>query len=100
MLDFLLPYSRMEKLNIGSSISQIKVTGTVLSISGALLVTLYKGFPITSFRFQHSPTQPLPSFLAQTSNWTIGGLFFATASLCLALWNITQVRSMPSLVRY
>ncbi|ESW27393.1 hypothetical protein PHAVU_003G198100 [Phaseolus vulgaris] len=80
----------MEKLNIGSSISQIKVTGTLLSISGALLVTLYKGFPITSFRIQHSPSQPLSSLLAQTSNWTIGGLFFAAASLSLALSNITQ----------
>jgi len=96
----LLVYSRMEQLNIGSSISQIKVTGTVLSISGALLVTLYKGIPITSFRIQHSPSKPLSSLLAQTSNWAIGGAFFATASVSLALWNITQVRSRPSLVRY
>ncbi|QCD81098.1 WAT1-related protein At5g40230-like [Vigna unguiculata] len=80
----------MEQLNIGSSISQIKVTGTVLSISGALLVTLYKGIPITSFRIQHSPSKPLSSLLAQTSNWAIGGAFFATASVSLALWNITQ----------
>ncbi|XP_014508048.1 WAT1-related protein At5g40240 [Vigna radiata var. radiata] len=80
----------MEKLDIGSSISQIKVTGTVLSISGALLVTLYKGIPITSFRIQLSPSQPLSSLLAQTSNWAIGGAFFATASVSLALWNITQ----------
>ncbi|KAH1201640.1 WAT1-related protein [Glycine max] len=70
----------MEKLNIGSSISQIKVMGTVLSIAGALLVTLYKGSPIISFRTQPSPSQPLPSLLAATSNWVIGGLFFATAA--------------------
>lgn len=82
----------MEKLNIGSSISQIKVMGTVLSIAGALLVTLYKGSPIISFRTQPSPTQPLPPLLAETSNWVIGGLFFATASISLAAWNITQVR--------
>ncbi|KAG4929946.1 hypothetical protein JHK85_047475 [Glycine max] len=72
--------NRMEKLNIGSSISQIKVMGTVLSIAGALLVTLYKGSPIISFRTQPSPSQPLPSLLAATSNWVIGGLFFATAA--------------------
>lgn len=82
----------MEKLKIGSSISQIKVMGTVLSIAGALLVTLYKGSPIISFRTQPSPTQPLPPLLAETSNWVIGGLFFATASISLAAWNITQVR--------
>ncbi|KAG4932702.1 hypothetical protein JHK87_046704 [Glycine soja] len=82
--------NRMEKLNIGSSISQIKVMGTVLSIAGALLVTLYKGSPIISFRTQPSPSQPLPSLLAATSNWVIGGLFFATASISPAAWNITQ----------
>nr|KYP56277.1 Auxin-induced protein 5NG4 [Cajanus cajan] len=81
---------RMEKLDIGSSISQIKVMGTVLSISGALLVTLYKGSPIGGLRTQPSPSQPLPSLLAETGNWVIGGLFFATASLSLAAWNITQ----------
>ncbi|CAJ1943917.1 unnamed protein product [Sphenostylis stenocarpa] len=81
----------MEKLNIGSSISQIKVMGTVISISGALLVTLYKGSPITSFGIPHSPSKPLSSLLAQTSsNWAIGGLLFAIASLSLALCNITQ----------
>ncbi|CAJ1943921.1 unnamed protein product [Sphenostylis stenocarpa] len=80
----------MEKLNVGSSISQIKVMGTVLSISGALLVTFYKGSAITSFRIAHSLSQPLPSLLAQTSNWAIGGLFFAAASISLALCNITQ----------
>lgn len=81
---------RMEKLDVGSSISQIKVMGTVLSISGALLVTLYKGSPIGKFRTQPSPSQPLPFLLAESSNWVIGGLFFATASLSLAAWNITQ----------
>ncbi|XP_006580643.1 WAT1-related protein At5g40240-like [Glycine soja] len=65
-------------------------SGTVLSIAGALLVTLYKGSPIISFRTQPSPTQPLPPLLAETSNWVIGGLFFATASISLAAWNITQ----------
>ncbi|XP_027368841.1 WAT1-related protein At3g28050-like [Abrus precatorius] len=81
---------RMEKLNIGSSISQIKVMGTVLSISGALLVTLYKGSPIITFQIQPSPLKPLPSLLVKTSNWAIGGLFLAAASLSLAGWNILQ----------
>ncbi|KAL5186264.1 WAT1-related protein [Glycine soja] len=70
--------------------SHASLEGTVLSIAGALLVTLYKGSPIISFRTQPSPTQPLPPLLAETSNWVIGGLFFATASISLAAWNITQ----------
>ncbi|KAK7330458.1 hypothetical protein VNO77_24652 [Canavalia gladiata] len=80
----------MEKLNISSSISQIKVMGTVVSISGALLVTLYKGSPIASFQFQPSPSQPFQSLLAKTDDWVIGGLFLAIASLSYAAWNITQ----------
>ncbi|RDX58001.1 WAT1-related protein, partial [Mucuna pruriens] len=91
-ITFVLAVSlRMEKFNIGSSISQIKVMGTVLSISGALLIILYKGSSITSFRNQPSaPSQPLPSLLAETSNWIIGGLFLAVASVSLSAWNITQ----------
>ncbi|CAL5439221.1 unnamed protein product [Camellia sinensis] len=37
---------RMEKLALRSSRSQAKIIGTVVSISGAFLVTLYKGTPI------------------------------------------------------
>jgi len=82
----------MEKLDAGSSISQIKIAGTVLSILGALIVTFYKGAPIGTFQTQPSTSQPLWSLLAETSNWVIGGLFLATASLSLAIWNIAQVR--------
>ncbi|KAJ1439031.1 EamA domain [Sesbania bispinosa] len=80
----------MENLDIGSSISQIKIVGTVLSISGALLVTLYKGAPIGSFQTQPSPSQPAPYLLAETSNWAVGGLFLVIASVSLAVWNIAQ----------
>lgn len=82
----------MEKLDAGSSISQIKIVGTVVSISGALIVTFYKGAPISSIQTQPSTSQPFWSLLAETSNWVIGGLFLATASLSLAIWNIAQVR--------
>ncbi|CAL5323784.1 unnamed protein product [Camellia sinensis] len=37
---------RMEKLALRSSRSQAKIIGTVVSLSGAFLVTLYKGTPI------------------------------------------------------
>ncbi|WJX88612.1 hypothetical protein P8452_70681 [Trifolium repens] len=80
---------RMEKLDVGSSISQIKIVGTVVSISGAFLVTFYKGAPIGSFQTRHS-SQPLVSLLAETSNWVTGGLFLAIASISLAVWNIAQ----------
>jgi hypothetical protein len=86
----------MEKLDVGSSISQIKIVGTVVSISGAFLVTFYKGAPIGSFQTRHS-SQPLVSLLAETSNWVTGGLFLAIASISLAAWNIAQVRYLLGL---
>ncbi|RYR77426.1 hypothetical protein Ahy_A01g001880 [Arachis hypogaea] len=76
---------RMEKFEIRSSISQIKMLGAVVSISGALLVTLYKGSPIAGFQIQ-----PLQQMLSETTNWVIGGLFLAIASTSLAIWNIAQ----------
>lgn len=82
----------MEKLDVGSSISQAKMVGTVLSISGALLVTLYRGAPVRSFQTQPSTSQQFQSLFEETSNWIIGGLFLFTASLSLSVWNIAQVR--------
>ncbi|CAL5198284.1 unnamed protein product [Lathyrus oleraceus] len=90
---------RMEKLDVGSSISQAKMVGTVLSISGALLVTLYRGAPIRSFQTQPSTSQQFQSLFEETGNWVIGGLFLFTASLSLSVWNIAQaaiLRGYPS----
>jgi hypothetical protein len=71
--------------------------GTVVSISGAFLVTFYKGAPIRSFQTWHSTLQPLVSLLEETSNWVIGGLFLTIASISLAAWNIAQVRYLLGL---
>ncbi|KAG7951751.1 hypothetical protein I3843_12G024500 [Carya illinoinensis] len=86
---------RMEELGLRNSRSQIKIMGTLVSISGALIVTLYKGQAIGSTQIQFSkttlPGQPSPSsMLATTNNWIIGALFLATASICLAVWNTAQ----------
>ncbi|KAB2066726.1 hypothetical protein ES319_A09G179900v1, partial [Gossypium barbadense] len=75
---------RMEKLELKSPKSQIKVLGTLVSISGALIMTLYKGPPVLSPPIQPH-LHPSPSTMLTTSNnWLIGGLFIATASLSLS----------------
>lgn len=79
---------RMEKLDLRSSTSQVKTLGTLVSISGAMIVTLYKGPSIFA-----SPGQPEPSSsttLVATDSWVIGALLLATAGLCLAISNIGQ----------
>ena len=83
----------MEKLELGSSKSQIKILGTLVSISGALVVSIYKGPAILVPPFQPAASEPSsPAVLtAATSNWIIGGLFLAVADLCLAIWNTAQV---------
>ncbi|KAF7806110.1 WAT1-related protein [Senna tora] len=88
---------RIEKIDIRSSKSQIRMLGTVVSISGALIVTLYKGASIGGSPFHENVSQPF--LMAQTDNWVIGGLFLATAYISLALWNIAQavvLRGYPS----
>ncbi|THG23241.1 hypothetical protein TEA_026199 [Camellia sinensis var. sinensis] len=84
---------RMERLDLGSTRSRVKIMGTLVSISGALIVTLYKGTPIGSLPVQ-SPSlssQDSPfKMLATESNWVLGGLFLATASLSVSIWNTSQ----------
>ncbi|XP_019055077.1 PREDICTED: WAT1-related protein At5g40240-like isoform X1 [Nelumbo nucifera] len=79
---------RMEKLDLRSSNSQAKSLGTLVSIAGAFVVTLYKGPSIL--------TTPSPSdsphlhLFLPNSNWVIGGLFVAADCLLSALWYIFQ----------
>ena len=97
LFSFSLCAIRMENLDIRSSRSQIKIIGTLVSISGALIVTLYKGPPV-GFLPIPSPSSPSedsltsqPSLLAMESNWVLGGLFLAFACLSAAIWNTSQV---------
>jgi hypothetical protein len=83
----------MEKLDLRNSRSQIKIMGTLVSISGALIVTLYKGSPLFSTPVQSIPdsSPSNPSSSPSMNHWIIGGLFLATASSSLAIWNTAQV---------
>ncbi|XP_027168790.1 WAT1-related protein At5g40230-like [Coffea eugenioides] len=90
---------RMEKLNLRSSRSQIKMIGTLVSIAGALVLTLYKGPSIGSFatnslsppsESSHRPLNSSSYLLEVRNNWVIGGFFFATACLSVSFWNISQ----------
>ncbi|XP_059658546.1 WAT1-related protein At3g28050-like [Cornus florida] len=81
--------TRMEKLNLKAQSSQAKSIGTIISITGAFIVTFYKGQPITFFHSLSSPQ----------SNWIIGGFLFAVAAFFLALLYIVQtwiIRDYPA----
>ena len=82
---------RMEVLAMRSSITQAKIMGTIVSISGALIVVFYKGPAIISVASQAPPlTHHFPLGLSQTK-WVIGGLLLATDYLLTSMWYIVQV---------
>ncbi|KAL0004147.1 hypothetical protein SO802_011708 [Lithocarpus litseifolius] len=78
---------RMEKLDWRSSNSQVKIIGTIISISGAFIVTLYKGLPLLMTPLHSNSSHKL---LVQMSNWVIGGLLLAADAMLGSTWLILQ----------
>lgn len=84
----------MEKVSIKKNSSIAKVVGTIVSIVGALVVTLYHG-PIIFAASQPSvhlpqPLSPPPS-PPLNSNWVIGGCLLALEYTLIAISYIIQV---------
>ncbi|KAF7136527.1 hypothetical protein RHSIM_Rhsim08G0179900 [Rhododendron simsii] len=85
---------RMEKMDLRSSTSRVKIMGTLVSLSGVLLVTLYKGPAIGSLLVQSPSSSSEDSFTSQPSlhnvfatesDWILGGLFLAIAFLSTSI---------------
>lgn len=86
---------RMEKLEWSSTTSLAKSLGTIVSITGAFIMTFYKGPPIMkTSSVAVSPTQQL---FASKSIWIFSGLLFAAEALLTSTWYILQVWS-PTLL--
>ncbi|XP_057437275.1 WAT1-related protein At3g28050-like [Lotus japonicus] len=86
---------RMEKVAIKSSSTQAKVLGTIVSITGAFIVTLYKGPPIIILQRSLSLNQPTNNILRSVDrNWAIGGLLLTVEYTLVPLWYIVQVQIM------
>ncbi|KAK6913149.1 EamA domain [Dillenia turbinata] len=85
---------RMETVKLRSRSSRAKIIGTIVSISGAFVVTLFKGPPII---LNSAPAYP--SLGAQESNWVIGGLLLTAEYILVPLWYIVQaqiIKEYPS----
>ncbi|KAG5062037.1 hypothetical protein JHK85_003220 [Glycine max] len=68
---------RMERLDLKLQSCQAKSIGTVVSIAGALIMTLYKGLPMTI------DVMPNNAFLSsQQSKWLLGGFLLAVGCFC------------------
>ncbi|KAK6913145.1 EamA domain [Dillenia turbinata] len=88
---------RMETMNLRSLTGWVKIIGTLVSISGAFVVTFYKGPPIT--RMKPMSTSSYGPFRASESNWVIGGLLLTAEYVMMPLWFIIQadiIKKYPS----
>ncbi|KAK1317693.1 WAT1-related protein [Acorus calamus] len=90
---FIAVVFRLERFDIKSSSSQAKLIGTLVSISGALTVTLYEGPPIYD-PSHHLPHHHHPKSGFLTQNWVLGGLFFGAADLSISIWNNLQAATV------
>ena len=80
----------MENLALRCSITQAKIMGTIVSISGALVVVFYKGPTIISSSQSTSLSLRSPQGTSETQ-WVIGGLLLAASNLLFSGWYIVQV---------
>ncbi|XP_077237799.1 WAT1-related protein At5g40240-like isoform X2 [Tasmannia lanceolata] len=87
---------RLEKLDMVSPSSQAKVLGTLVSISGAMVITFYKGPPVSfwwpSSSSDHSEQSPLNSL--KEENWVLGALLLAAGFLSSSISNIFQAQTL------
>ncbi|MCD9645045.1 hypothetical protein HAX54_033698 [Datura stramonium] len=76
---------RMEAFEYKSLSTVAKTIGTLVSILGALVATLYQGADVLN-----STLTSLPPFLNQSSTWIIGGFLVMIGALISSLFIISQ----------
>ncbi|KAM7511446.1 hypothetical protein LguiB_010321 [Lonicera macranthoides] len=85
---------RMEKVAFRRSGSRAKVIGTIVSITGAFVVTLYKGPRILPSSPSISLLHQQKTLLSSQPRWIIGGLFLTTEYILVPMWYIVQAQIM------
>ncbi|RZB57887.1 WAT1-related protein [Glycine soja] len=92
---------RMEKLNVRKVRCQPKVIGTVVTVVGAMLMTLYKGQVISFFgsKYMHHPTNYVPENNTDSGekDWFKGSVLLVLATLS---WASSSFRQAVTLRKY
>ncbi|KAJ0989130.1 hypothetical protein J5N97_007486 [Dioscorea zingiberensis] len=86
---------RLEQVNINKKHGVAKIIGTIVSIGGATIITLYKGPPLL-----HQPpyiTLGAMSSSSQILNWTLGCVYMLGNCIAWSAWMVLQV---PLLKKY
>ncbi|KAD3641048.1 hypothetical protein R6Q59_003704 [Mikania micrantha] len=82
---------RMETLTFSKKSSRAKLLGTIVSVTGAFVVTLYRGPKLI---WASSSTSTSVSLTSSQSNWALGGLFLTSEYILVPLWYILQTQIM------
>ncbi|CAH8380286.1 unnamed protein product [Eruca vesicaria subsp. sativa] len=85
---------RMEQVRLSSSATQAKIIGTIVSISGALVVVLYKGPRVLTAASSPSTISLDQHLTSSNSSWMIGGLLLASQYFFISVWYILQTQVM------
>ncbi|KAH0465502.1 hypothetical protein IEQ34_005605 [Dendrobium chrysotoxum] len=89
---------RMEKVNLKKVIYQAKVVGTVVTVAGALMMTLYKGPLVqlfwTRYIHIHQASAPPAASVAADQDWVKGCIFLIIATFAWASLFILQAATL------
>lgn len=84
---------RMEKVSMKSNSARAKVLGTLVCISGTLLLILYKGMPLINPQSHHIEDKATATPSASNlKKWIIGSMFLTAACLFWSSWFLIQDR--------
>jgi len=87
----------MEKVNLKKARCVAKVVGTLVTVAGAMLMTLYKGRVVemvwTKHVHLHGPPHPAAAAAAADKDWLTGSIFLIIATLAWASLFVLQVGS-------
>ncbi|XP_050238728.1 WAT1-related protein At3g30340-like [Mercurialis annua] len=87
-----LPFG-LEKVKIKSKSGRAKVMGALICMSGAILLTIYKGFPLT-----RPPSRDINNYADRTTSekdrhkWIIGSLFLIGGGVLWSSWFLIQAK--------
>jgi hypothetical protein len=85
---------RLEQVDLSRRHGLAKVVGTVVSIGGATVITLYKGLPLLHHSDVHVKSSPVTLSSSSGSpilNWTLGCVFILGHCLSWSGWMVLQV---------